>query len=186
MPEQRDHEAPLAACSWVELAKGRSGGSGWAKRRAVAQRHADAALPVHCQRFFTAGRHSAYFEVFGEQEERQQQEGARVGPPQSVAHAVLHELSALEGQQLASHQAVRGSANPREVSLWLELTRWTDYLEGCRLADAAALAALPNCNAEPVLAAISEALNRTVEQAYRSICADRINVFDQVRINSFL
>lgn len=37
-----------------------------------------------------------------------------------------------------------------------------------------------------MLAIISESLDRLVERAYQSICQDRISVFDQARINSFM
>jgi hypothetical protein len=37
-----------------------------------------------------------------------------------------------------------------------------------------------------VLLAVCDSLERIVEDAYQSVCNDAINVFDQVRINSFL
>jgi hypothetical protein len=44
----------------------------------------------------------------------------------------------------------------------------------------------PDAATEPVLLSICNSLERVVEDAYQSVCNDSINVFDQVRINSFL
>ena len=78
------------------------------------------------------------------------------------------------------------SGGPTEVSPWLELTRWSTYLHGHNLADVATLADPPNADSEPTLAVVCSSLDRIVEEAHRSVCNDRINVFDQARINSFL
>lgn len=50
----------------------------------------------------------------------------------------------------------------------------------------AALVRQPDAATEPVLLAIYNSLERVVEDAYQSVCNNSINVFDQVRINSFL
>jgi hypothetical protein len=73
-----------------------------------------------------------------------------------------------------------------ETSPWLQLTRWPSYLNGHCLLDVAALVRQPDGAVEPILLAICDSLERVVEDAYRSVCNDAINVFDQVRINSFL
>lgn len=165
------------------LAEGRAGGGGPAKRRAIARRQAEALAPVHCQRFFRANKHSRYFEVLSHDAERQE---GQVAPSQSLESMVLEELGMLEDRQQQGRQIVSGTASPKQVSPWLELTRWVSYLEGYKLSHVAALAALPSPESEPVLAAICRSVERIVEQAYHSVCNDRINVFDQMRINSFL
>jgi hypothetical protein len=73
-----------------------------------------------------------------------------------------------------------------ETSPWLQLTRWPSYLNGHYLLDVAALFRQPDGAVEPILLAIYNSLERVVEDAYRSVYNDAINVFDQVRINSFL
>jgi hypothetical protein len=73
-----------------------------------------------------------------------------------------------------------------ETSPWLQLTRWPSYLNGHCLLDVAALVRQPDRTLEPVLLAVCDSLERVVEDAYQSVCNDAINVFDQVRINSFL
>jgi hypothetical protein len=78
------------------------------------------------------------------------------------------------------------SASAKEVSPWLQLTRWPRYLKGYPLPCLAALAALPQDGSHPILHLLCSSLDRLVEIAYQSICEDRINVFDQARINSFL
>jgi hypothetical protein len=50
----------------------------------------------------------------------------------------------------------------------------------------APLAAPAHLVVEPLLVEFAESLDRVVEQAYRSVCDDKVNAFDQVRINSFV
>src|SRR4051812_9685835 len=66
------------------------------------------------------------------------------------------------------------------------MTRWPKYLKGYSFTDVAPLASLPNPASEPILAEFSDSLDRIVEEAHSSICNDKVNVFDQARINSFI
>jgi hypothetical protein len=66
------------------------------------------------------------------------------------------------------------------------MTRWEQYLAGHQYRIVAALAKLPNITAEPLLVRIGESVNRLIDAARTSVCEDRVNVFDQTRINSFL
>ncbi|EON68441.1 hypothetical protein W97_07651 [Coniosporium apollinis CBS 100218] len=61
----------------------------------------------------------------------------------------------------ASENLILDNAAQTEVSLWLEMTRWPRYLRGY-------------------------SLDRIVEEAHKSVCDDKVNVFDQARINSFI
>ena len=73
------------------------------------------------------------------------------------------------------------------MSPWLQLTRWPRYLDGYTLSDLADLAVLPPTpTTTPILQIFCLSLDRLVEAAYQAVCEDRINVFDQARINSFL
>ncbi|KAK5710072.1 hypothetical protein LTR17_019185 [Elasticomyces elasticus] len=99
---------------------------------------------------------------------------------------VRGELAALEQVQTANDQVFRGFGIAKEVSPWLELTRWPEYLRGHRFHDVAKLVVPPSPEKEPVLLALCDSLERVVKEAHQSICNDRVNVFDQVRINSFL
>jgi hypothetical protein len=44
----------------------------------------------------------------------------------------------------------------------------------------------PNPITEPALVVVGDSFDRIIEQAYWSICEDRISVFDQAKINSFM
>jgi hypothetical protein len=50
----------------------------------------------------------------------------------------------------------------------------------------APLAYMPNLLTEPILAVLGEGFDRIIVQAYLPICEDRISVFDQAKINSFI
>jgi hypothetical protein len=91
----------------------------------------------------------------------------------------------LEERQSAG-QTLHANASRKEVSPWLQLTRWPEYLAGYSFNKLTALAAVPSSATKPALSALSQSLDRLVDAAYTSICQDRINVFDQARINSFL
>lgn len=54
------------------------------------------------------------------------------------------------------------------------------------MTEVAPLAYLPNPCTEPSLVALGESFDRIIEQAYVSVCEDRISVFDQAKINSFI
>lgn len=66
------------------------------------------------------------------------------------------------------------------------MTRWPRYFDGLEPASVAALAYAANPTTEPALHLITESVDRVVEQAHKSICEDKVNVFDQAKINSFL
>jgi len=152
---------------------------------------------VTCQRLFASGYQSNYFEVLSPEDTRRRRAGldraarARRGVSQVPTRADLARAEITD--RLATHQqsiqAVRGTVNKHvdktEVSPWLQLTRWSTYLHGHKLCDAAKLRDLPLADSEPLLGVLCESVDRIVEQAQRSIREERINVFDQMRINSF-
>ena len=92
-----------------------------------------------------------------------------------------------------------------EVSLWLEMTKWGDYFAGKHLRAAARLIDLPeqrrvialagtdsstgpsyNTAGERRLTLILRSFDRLIEQARQSIAEEKINIFDQHKVNSFL
>jgi hypothetical protein len=168
-------------------ATGRRGGSRAAASLHVSlQRQADAWKPVCCQRFFHTGRHTSYFTVLseGRLEDRDPQQLA--AKPNSIAASVLQDLATIEQDQQKQGNIASEETSEKETSPWLQLTRWLSYLHGHCLLDVAALVRQPDAATEPVLLSICNSLERVVEDAYQSVCNDSINVFDQVRINSFL
>ena len=78
------------------------------------------------------------------------------------------------------------NAAPTEVSPWLEMTRWPKYLHGHSFAEVALLASPANPASEPLLVEFQDSLDRVIEEAHSSIRNDKVNVFNQARINSFI
>jgi hypothetical protein len=72
-----------------------------------------------------------------------------------------------------------------EVSPWLELTRWREYLMGHRLDTVAALGAKPELGREPLLEAFADSVQRLIEAGRQAIIKHQINHFDQISINTF-
>jgi hypothetical protein len=66
------------------------------------------------------------------------------------------------------------------------MTRWPKYLQGHLFIEIARLASPTSLASEPLLVEFSDSLDRVVKQAHTSIRDDKVNVFDQARINSFI
>ena len=164
--------------------QGTSGGATHSQRQMNAQRRADAFRAVSCQRFFRHGRHSTYFAISADASVGVGTEGAPV--PNTLEDAVLRDLASLESAQHAQADGVLQIASAKETSPWLQLTRWTDYLQGHHLRKVATLAAPADKSTEPILAILCQSIDRPVDEAYQSVCSDVVNVFGQARINSFL
>ncbi|GFF56668.1 predicted protein [Aspergillus udagawae] len=75
--------------------------------------------------------------------------------------------------------------HPTEVSPWLELTRWPEYLRGQDLTAVALLGYPADPVQEPLLALFSASVERLIQQAYQTIRSGQINEFDQIQINTF-
>jgi hypothetical protein len=94
--------------------------------------------------------------------------------------------STCELGQEAVAQTYSSSVGKTEVPHWLEMTRWPRYFNGLDMTKVAPLAYMPNLLTEPILAVLGEGFDRIIVQAYLPICEDRISVFDQAKINSFI
>ncbi|KAF8850099.1 hypothetical protein BDZ45DRAFT_697001 [Acephala macrosclerotiorum] len=92
-----------------------------------------------------------------------------------------------------------GQQHFSQVSAWLETTQWTRYFHGHGLLQAAALIEIPSTTAtrqaalgeqgrqsEYQLSLLLDSFDRVIEQARKSLLEDRVNVFDQHRVNSFI
>jgi hypothetical protein len=103
-----------------------------------------------------------------------------------VEQQLAERLQTIDSAQTAALQAPR----PYEVSSWLETTQWSKYIRGHDLSSAAGLIDLPvrssTSLSDRCLSFILVSFDRLIEQARVSIQEDKINVFDQHRINSFL
>jgi hypothetical protein len=95
------------------------------------------------------------------------------------------QLTAGNYEQDARAQIYNSQVSKTEISQWLEKTRWRRYFHGLNIADVAPLAYGANPMTEPALVLLGESFDRLIERAHRSICEDKVSVFDQARINSF-
>ncbi|KAF9729919.1 DNA helicase [Paraphaeosphaeria minitans] len=124
---------------------------------------------VSCQRLFVQGWKSQYFAVVSPAEVEEEEETLR-----------RQETAA----KLPEAEYIRAQID--EVSPWLEMTRWPKYLHGHSFIEVVRLASPASTASDPLLVEFSDSLDRVVEQAHTSIRDDKVNVFDQARINSFI
>lgn len=162
---------------------GSRGGGAAGRRRQAENKRQHVVQSVCCQRFFHTRSGARYFAVLDAA--LPAVPTAQVDKSDAMA-SVFANLDSLEAVQCAREQTVVASAGPTEVSPWLQMTRWTHYLDGFDLVTTAGLADLPRTDTEPVLAMVCESVDRLIESAYAAVCDERINVFDQTRINSFM
>ncbi|KAL5373648.1 hypothetical protein PMIN06_012450 [Paraphaeosphaeria minitans] len=148
---------------------------------------------VSCQRLFVGGAKSGYFAVVSpteaiEEEEAQRRKAIAARSPESeyIRAQVDEALKKSNRETSALENVILYNAAPTEVSPWLEMTRWPKYLQGHSFDEVALLASPANPASEPLLAEFSDSLDRVVEEAHSSIRNDKVNVFDQARINSFI
>jgi hypothetical protein len=155
---------------------------------------------VMCQRVFASGHQSNYFAVYSPAETKtrkmteqdgQQPKGKATGNVTTsiedlVRTEIFGQLAVHHERGQAASSVIAKETDRTEVSPWLELTRWSTYLSGHSLSDVARLGALLVHSSESLLEILCESIDRLVDSAHRSVCEDRINAFDQMRINSFL
>jgi hypothetical protein len=77
------------------------------------------------------------------------------------------------------------TAAQTEVSPWLETARWHQYLRDQLLKDLVALTVPYDPLTKPLLMVVCESLKQNMELAYHAVCEDKINLFNQRRINTF-
>jgi hypothetical protein len=155
---------------------------------------------VMCQRLFGGRDQSFYFAVHSpaetkvrrmlkckaDVEDSSDPDARKPTTKEAVRAELFGQLAIHRGQSQASDRIVAKEVDKTEASPWLDLTRWTIYLAGHPLSDVAKLGSLPAMGAEPLLRVLCESVDRLVELAHRSVCEDKINPFNQMRINSFL
>jgi hypothetical protein len=141
---------------------------------------------VYCQRFFVSGHQSCFF-VVHVLSKIQELKAKPYTSKANLLRAILAEqLHASQLEQQIVAQTYKSAMATTEVSPWLEMTRWPRYFNGLDMTKVAPLAYAPNPITEAALVALGESFDRVIEQAYQSICEDRISVFDQAKINSFI
>jgi hypothetical protein len=148
---------------------------------------------VSFQRLFVSGAKSHYFEVITPAELQEEEETKRrrnmatmLSESDYVRLQINEALEEGDQEAQAREDVIRDNATQTEVSPWLEMTRWPKYLKGYSFGEVVLLASLADPMSEPILVEFSNSLDRIVEEAHSSICNDKVNVFDQARINSFI
>jgi hypothetical protein len=164
--------------------------------------------PITCQTF----HRSNFFRFFQVNPDKtlvaRNGQEKEVGLSQQLSHGI-HTLSIpkqielqLDQKLAALDRAAAGCPGQRhfsQVSPWLDTTQWARYLQGHNLLQAASLIELPGSvavpqaalrrqgsQAEHYLLLLLESFDRVIEQARNSLLEDKVNVFDQHRVNSFI
>ncbi len=165
-----------------------------------------ATFPVTCQTFFQQHIFLRYFPVqLATRTTSEAQDSFDESREGIQALAIPEQIELQLDQKLAAALNPVATRRPgqqhfSQISAWLETTQWTTYLRGHDLCQAAALIELPPSTAATRKAALDkqesrsidqlrlllDSFDRVIEQARSSLLKDRINVFDQHRVNSFL
>jgi len=141
---------------------------------------------VFCQRFFVSGAQSSLFTV-NVPDPVQDLVKTRPRGHVDIYRALIDEqLTAGNHEQDIQAQIYNSQVSKTEVSPWLEMTRWPRYFHGLNMANVAPLAYTANPITEPTLVLLGESFDRLIERAHQSVCEDKISVFDQAQINSFI
>jgi hypothetical protein len=141
---------------------------------------------VSCQRFFVSGAQSSFFTVTVLDQARDLVEATPRGQANVFQALIDEQLAAAIQEQDARAQIYSSQVSKTEVSPWLEMTRWPRYFHGLNMAEVAPLAYAANPITEPTLVLLGESFDRLIERAHQSICEDKISVFDQAQMNSFI
>jgi hypothetical protein len=148
---------------------------------------------VSCQRLFVRGTRSQFFAVISPAEakededmKRRQRMAANLSKAEYIRTQIDEALEQGNQETIVLEDRILDNAALTEVSPWLEMTRWPKYLQGHSFAEVALLASPANPASEPLLVEFQVSLDRVVEEAHSSIRNDKVNVFDQARINSFI
>ncbi|KAK6810555.1 hypothetical protein RU639_013754 [Aspergillus parasiticus] len=87
--------------------------------------------------------------------------------------------------QTVQKQYISIEKHSSEVSPWIELTHWPEYLRGQNLASVALLGSMQDSEKEPLLIVFVQSVERLIHRAYQTIASHRINKFDQIQIKTF-
>jgi hypothetical protein len=150
-------------------------------------------IEVDCQRFFLRRQGSSFFQVTfvplkeEVQEQRRLREMRQVLSKEDyIRFHIEQQINTIQDELQSVEACILDNQAPNEVSPWLEMTRWPRYLHRKDMLIVARLARLPDSSTEPELACLTQSLERVVQASHASVCEDKINVFDQARINSFI
>ncbi|KAH5618970.1 hypothetical protein HBI23_245980 [Parastagonospora nodorum] len=141
---------------------------------------------VYCQRFFVSSHQSSFFTICVCTQVQKLAKSRPRGHADVLRALVDEQLTAGTCAQDARAKIYNSQVSKTEVSPWLEMTRWPRYFHGLNMADIASLAYAANPITESALVILSESFDRLIECAHQSVCEDKVSVFDQAQINSFI
>jgi hypothetical protein len=150
--------------------------------------------PVQCQTFYPTGGLCRYFEVDGRSDnDRARASQPRLQPEISLRDQIKQDLAQKTQAISKSQDVIVTLPHEVDVSPWLEMTRWPQYLRGQKLLVVARVAELPpRASPQPlglhdtILGELIRSFDRVIEAARESILTEKVNIFDQHRINSFI
>lgn len=141
---------------------------------------------IYCQRFFVSGPQSSFFTVNVPNQVQELVKSRPQGHADVYRALVDEQLAAGNCKHDVQAQIYNSQVSKTEVSPWLEMTRWPRYFHSLNMADVAPLAYTANPITEPALVLLGESFDRLIESAHQSIRKDKVSVFDQAQINSFI
>jgi hypothetical protein len=160
-----------------------------AVRKTLEREHFGGQTPwkaVKFQRFFRKGPGSAGFRVkHCMSQSLGTERRIEVEDHDTGTDEVFRKLAMLEEQHAHATSVFQNTSAKTQVSPWIERSRWPNYLNGVRLAEAARLARLPEPQ-ECILTGLISSIDRLIESAYASVNEDKVNSFAQRCISSFL
>ncbi|KAF9883278.1 hypothetical protein FE257_003798 [Aspergillus nanangensis] len=124
--------------------------------------------PVSCQRFFPTGAGSQFFTVTPPAQVERTRQADTLSPEDFIRVQVERALEQDIQNELERTQQLPLQKHATEISPWLELTRWPEYLGSCDLPTAAAPGFLPNPIQEPLLAISTQGVGRRIKSSIRS------------------
>ncbi|OOO04500.1 hypothetical protein AFCA_000004 [Aspergillus flavus] len=140
---------------------------------------------VSCQRFYIAGTASHFFAVMPASQTERIQKAAQMSKAEFIQSQINQAYEQDQQAQAIQQQSIPIEKHSSEVSPWMELTRWPEYLQGQNLVSVAPLGSMPDSEKEPLLAVFVQSVERLIHRAYQTIASHRINEFDQIQINTF-
>jgi len=150
---------------------------------------------VPCQRLFPGGVYSTYHAVRAADSDIANVSLPCSGSGDNVTDRLDRELDRLESLEAADARLRSTGVSPsRQSSPWLDVTRWRSFFGDTCLHEAPSLVTLPvlldSTSADPytdeVLNTILTSFDRLILFAREAIERDRVNLFDQYRVNSFI
>ena len=127
---------------------------------------AAAAEHVSCQRFYIAGAASQFLAITPASQTEQVQKTAQISKAEFI-QSQINQVYEQNQQALAiQQQSIPIEKHSSEVSPWMELTRWPEYLRGQNLAVVAPLGSMPDSETEPLLTVFVQSVERLIHRAY--------------------